>query len=712
MIQPTIPLLSGEKFVPSLGRSYRATKPKAFWILKRHFLRLANMAEQTFDKQKSKYATRYGVWDCEKRDGGIYVNVNSIPNRSDYITTDDSKLKEIVAGLIAQEQAAKWAEHGDEAKIMEVQSSMFIAKADFPLYFNKIKDAHTLPVEKCKEYAERWAVWQWVVDNYTRFHYSLEIFYAAYSKVFPNHFKGTHSKIAFKTFHGKCVKDGVEAVVIDKRSVNKVKARRSPFQMALLQTCYTRINMLTAKDAFKLCEQAAKEKGEKPISYSNIKNHIWKEFELNTDLRIARYGATAEAKKTPYASMIAAKNPNTLWQADGKTGAFFVRGDDGSAKRWTVFLVQDSFSTKYVGWAIGERENTELIMAGLENAVSNTGYWPNEFVMDKHSFNRTDSKAQIFAKATEWGCKMTDTTNPQAKAMIERGNQNIDAFWKNFDHFLGKGISAKGKDARPSVEAIREAYRPVNYKAGKEFVLLCQYAIQQWNDTPRENLGGISPSEKYEQGEVKHAIKVTPEDRISLFRPGKKYKVDRGQINIKIGTVKHEFQLCARLNTLYNDREVMVHYGDLSEGIYLYEIKTGAYIDFVYPKQKIHIAQADRTERDTELLNKHTGRKTGTAVQARKKAQEIINQTLINSSEDIDLINFYVGNKDIRQEMENNRVLRQMAAVEGIRPDDLPIRKQKPAIEEPTATKTKATPFASEGTMEFATIEEITGTSY
>lgn len=702
MIQNLIaPVLAGENFMPAIGRQYRATKPKPFWILKRHFLQLSNMNEQTFDKQKSKYSSRFGVWDCEKRDGGIYIDINSIPNRSTYLTTDDLKLKEMIARLTAQEQAAKWAAHGDEQKVLEVHSSMFIAKGNFPLYFNQIKEKYTLPAERCKEYAERWAVWVWILENYTRYHYSLEIFFTAYSKIFPNHFKGVHSKVAFKTFHGKCAKDGIEQWIIDKRAVTKIGHRRPQEQVLFLQTLYTQSRKITAADAARKLAAAF---GAKAMSKSNVKI-IFREFENNIELYAARYGAGAAQKQLPYASLRPADDRNTQWQIDGWTMPFWGE----KFQRYVLYLVRDNHSRKIVGWSIAETENTTMILEALEDAMRGTNVFPAEIVSDKHSFHKTEIAARLRAETERMGAIWIVTINAQRNQLAERYNQYLDAICKDFAGYTGKNVTAKGKDARPSPEALTEMAKPSNWKTAEEIKAIAAYAVLEFNRGKMPALEGLSPNEKYEASENKKCFAISEAERVRLVRPIFAYKVERGQINVKVGAKKHEYQLPADLISKYNNKKLIVAWEDLSQGIYISDPATGEDLGCIAPKRKISGATPDQTEQDKKIINQLTGRANGVTTKARKKVQARIAEGLRDNPEAIELINTHALPKDIRQLAIQDSELKRAMADQGINANLLPIRAKKDAIEMPVVSKTKDSPFATTGTMEKVTLDEFSG---
>ncbi len=645
------------------------------------------------------------------------VNLCSIPaaDRETYIIpTDNSKIVELIAILQKEEKAQRLAANQKDidSQAHELYLQLLAESSKYPEYYNRLKELYKLETEKYTLAAKRWAVYAWMVTNYSRFSNCLEISFAAYSKVFPDHFD---DKISLKTYLNRHLIGGepIEEIVVNKKWWKKVADRRSPLQMAFAHTAYMQGRKIKVAEAHRKLIAYCATIGEKPMSHSNLKI-IFREFAKNVDMYKARYGHSEARKKIPYATFLPAGHKNSQWQGDGKTSSFVIQGANGG-ERWSVFLVQDNHSRKYVGYAIGRTENSELILEALNNAVDNTGVWPYEMIMDKHSFTRTATAAMLIAEIEKRGGTITATTDPQAKAMVERDNQNIDAFWKDFSDNLGGGVKSKSPDARPSEETINEIWgHPANYKTPDEFKALVVYAIEKCNNTPRTTLDGLTPNQKYEQSEDKYSIKISEEERITLFRPVKVYKITRGQITIKVGMVKHEFQLPAHLFEAYNDETVEVRYEDLKTGIYLYNIQNGEYITDLAPKYKIHGAKADQTDEDRRRLNQLAGRKKGTANQARKKQQQIIADTLKNNPEEIDNINYALLTKDIRQEIENDRDLKRAMAVQGVNVNNIPARQRKlpiPPTTQQGGNTAKKQPFTPENhQIRPLTLKDILGT--
>jgi transposase InsO family protein len=423
-----------------------------------------------------------------------------------------------------------------------------------------------------------------------------------------------------------------------------------------------------------------------------------------------RYGAAAAQKQLPYASLLAATNRNTQWQQDGWTLPFW-----GAAfQRYVLYMVRDNHSRKILGYSIAESENTTLITEGMEDAIRNTGVFPFELVSDKHSFHKTEVASRLRMETERMGATWTVTINAQRNQLAERYNQYLDAICKDFEGYLGKNITATSKDARPSPEALQQLAKTANFKSRDEIKAIADYIVLEFNKTPLSVLEGKSPNEAYEQSETVRAFNITEAERVALFRPVESYKVTRGQITIRVGMKRHEFQLSAELITRYNNRKLNVVYEDLTQGIYISDVATGEELGCVAPKRKIHGAIGDQTDYDREQLNKLAGRTKGVTIKARKQAHANIAESLKHNPEAIELINSYSLPKDIRALAAQNNELKKAMANHDTNAAMLPVRGYKPVQLEPLHTKapvnkkTRETPFGGiVAPMDFISTEDF-----
>ena len=688
----------------------RGTKVKAMWVLKRHFLQIAKISENSFDTNKSRWKDHPTWWVCEKRDNGIYLNVNSIPDRGKYITLNDDKLLAMVNQLKAQDQESQFADTANESKITEVQGNMFLAMGGFHTYYNLINDKYNVCKENCKLFAQRWAVWQWITENYNRSKNSLTVFHAAYSTLFPGHLNDPNS---FSNFKKAIELKGFEAKIIDQRAIVKVAKRITTFQYALLQRLYIQPQKIQAPAAHKKLIAACNDLNatgdvcEKPYSLASVKNYF-REFEKNAELYAFRYGAGAAQKQLPYASLLPAEHRNTQWQIDGWTMPFW-----GAAfQRYVLDIVRDNHSRKIIGYSVAESENTTLILEALEDAMRNTGVFPGELVSDKHSFHKTEIAARLKIETERMGAVWTVTVNAQRNQLAERYNQYLDAECKEFAGYLGKNMTATSKDARPSPEALTGYAKTANFKTPEEIKIIADYIVKEFNSKSLDALEGVSPNEKYAASEDKKCFAISENERLTLLRPAENYKVTRGQVTIKVGMKKHEFQLPAALITRYNNKIVAAIWEDLTQGIYISDTGTGEELGCILPKRKTHGAIPDQNDEDRKRLNQLTGRTKGVTTTARKTAQEKIIDALKENPDAIALINHHSLPKDIRALAQKDSELKRAMADQGRKFDLLPIREQRAAavaLPTPRQGKGKDSPYnATEKTeLTFVSIEDF-----
>src|ERR1035438_4501119 len=188
-----------------------------------------------------------------------------------------------------------------------------------------------------------------------------------------------------------------------------------------------------------------------------------------------------------------------------------------------------------------------MILEGLEDALRNTGVFPGELCQDKHSFTKTAIAARLRTETEKMGAVWTITINAQRNAIAERYGQYLDAICKEFTGYLGKNVTATGKDSRPAQEVLTEYARTANFKTLEEIKTIAAYVVTTFNNTALPVLDNLSPAAKYDLSEDKKCFKITESERLGLLRPVTAYKVTRGQIDIKVGMKIHMYQLPAEL---------------------------------------------------------------------------------------------------------------------------------------------------------------------
>ena len=556
----------------------------------------------------------------------------------------------------------------------------------FQQHLQPLKERYGLSPEKIKLAAQKVAVWNYILDNYVRTANSLNNYHTAYSKVFPGQFT---TKEAFSRCMAKCKDQGAEAGAIDGRAFGNAKERISEFQYALIYALYIKDQKYSSSEIHRKLISACIEKGEIPCSHSSVKG-IMKRIGKDITAYAARYGARMAQQQMPYASLEAAYNANDQWQVDGWTIPFW--GENFT--RYVLFAVMDNHSRKFVGYAIGKSENTELITAGFDDAMRNTGVLPAEIVSDNHSYHRTIT-ASNFKAATELkGVMFNVSVNAQRKAVLERHWQYLNSLLKDYKGYLGQSPTAKNKDARRNPETYTELAKTENFLTEGEIKAIMAAAIMEYNQSPLNSLEGKTPDNAYQTSSTPNAIAITEAERVSYTNPVETYKVIRGQITIKKGVKKYEYQLPAHLTSQYNIERVAVQYEDLTQGVYLIDIKTGECIADVQLKAKIPGAAINQTEADKQRFLQLAGRKKGIEKQTGKAAQKKLAAALLENPEAGDYIAAYAMDKDIRAQVMQSRELKIRTMDLGVNVEEMPVRKTAvvtmPAI---SKGKSKTSPF-------------------
>jgi transposase InsO family protein len=511
-----------------------------------------------------------------------------------------------------------------------------------------------LPCKKITEFSKLHAAFQELLNTEETYGW-LKAAFKAFSKHFHKKFTSYNS---FANAITNARQNGIESVVIDKRLFKDEVRIYDPKIYYWLHHCTSSPKKLTCIEIHSHIIEACKEAGiDKVPGFEWVKKHRARVLKTNNEIYSSRYGQTeAFNKNDPYAKIIHALNANSVWQIDGWVLPFVAEG----YVKFILFVIRDSYSKKIVGYSFGRSENTNLILDALNDAVRNTDYLPYEIVSDNSSFNKTKEAEHLKDQLNQFGVKWTVSQNPRYKSIAERYFRHLgEKHCKQYPGYIGQGIKTRDINGRPAQELLDQYQKAGYWRTPDEIKLIGIAAIDDFNKTINHKIGK-SPNQLYSESEMPHAFKVSLFDRIRIFTKCTKCKVQRGQINITRAGILHEFQLNADLMHKYNGQEVLVRYENLSEGIYLYDLKTDTTIGEVKPKQSIHGALADQTEADKEKLLKNKGRLKGYKTKARKDNEKAVNP------EAYEIINRITTPKDVLKQIEQDYNLRNRAEELGI----------------------------------------------
>lgn len=397
----------------------------------------------------------------------------------------------------------------------------------------------------------------------------------------------------------------------------------------------------------------------------------------------------------PYSSMKHALHALDQLQMDGWNPPFYIINSEGKPFHTPVIVVvRDSYSKKIVGYAVGETENTLLIMEALKATINSTEMLPYELLMDRHTFTRTKEFEHVSKEITSIGGRIEASLEATRRAIIERYFQEFDPLCRDYSGYNGQGIKSKSADARPSQEYLdKHVNKPSEQLTLTEVKLMFIAMVGTLNNTIRKGQTK-TPNQLFEESEKPNSFPLQLSDRVKILSPAMPWKVTRGQINIERAGIKHEFQVSADTYLAYNDKTVTVRYEDLQDCLYLFDSSTDQYIQTVYPKKKIHGAIANQTDEDIKLLNKQKGRIESIKVKSKAEYDKVKNKAISKNPKAVETINHLLISKDVLQEIKQDDLLRRAALDTGIDLDStfIPEREKEAALPEYEEKKSKG-PF-------------------
>lgn len=519
----------------------------------------------------------------------------------------------------------------------------------------------TLDRQKINRAAKLHAVWQYILDNAGSDCFAL---YNAFNKVYAGKYKSYNS---FANAKSKAVKNGAEFMAIDQRWFT---ARLNIKEISVVNRYWAAAVISIGKKYKpsevhkKLCYMC-KEAGKTPPSLSWVQKYQRHILKKNFSINESRNGkSTASATQLTFITTHHARYALDQVQLDGKVMPFWVKVGNDKYERYSIVIARDAYSKKIIGFSVGRSENTTVIMSALKKAIVNTGCLPYEILTDNHAFHQTSEAANFIDAVSKIGTQYTVTHSPTHKSIIERYNKHLDALCKGYHGYLGEGIKSKTVDAHPSQETIDQYGK--DQLSEDEVKLIAIEIVDEFNNTilPKE---GKTPNQLFEESEKPNCFPLSVFDRAKILLAQTECKVTRGQITIKRGFDKHEYQLSAELYAKYNNETVIVHYEDLNECIYLFEKDTETPIAELKPKAIIHGALANQTEKDNELLNKNKGRIVGIKSQADKANEKLTEEAMNVNPNAYNLLNKVTTPKNVLKELEKKAHLQELAEEEGIK---------------------------------------------
>lgn len=536
------------------------------------------------------------------------------------------------------------------------------------------------------------SVWEAILTNDNNPHFkNRNVLYDVFNDFFPGKYSGYNP---FMNKLSDAKKKGAFSVAFDKRAFgNNVRENKkeNPIIDYVVSILVANEQKFTDAVIAEKLNQYCKENNLPKQNYSRRHiNNLRREWLKNPEIYESRYGTTLAKKQLPFASMRGANYTNVQWLIDGTPIGYWLEG----YKKMNIVFVLDNCSKKILGYAIGESENTEVIKEAIYRAIVNTnGILPNELVSDNHAFTKTQSAFNFENFMLKMGALFTKTSNPQHKSSIERSIQYLNAGFKKYYGYLGSSIKSRSIDAIASVEQTADFAK--NFYNTNSVKAIAVSVVESYNETPRQ---GKTPNERYIEKPHPNPITLNQFQQAELYPNRQEQLIDRGQITLKRGLAKFEYQLPSHLYEQWNNERVLLTYMDLNEGIFIYDISTGEGIAHLKPKEIISAAKAEQTSEDVDKLCRHKGRLKGIKTKARKKLEAVAESVMLVDPEAHLKVNPLITPKDVIHELAQNPHLKMIAEEHGVITSELysPPKKGKMPIALQPPQKDK-NPFTAKG---------------
>lgn len=425
--------------------------------------------------------------------GTAYISLNSIPKPTRKKLPSEEELRALLVG-------------SDKNKaVEEVYKKLHYAQINhFNQYRNYYRDTFGMDAEKAFKTAMKRALWERMMQLHKEHSTGLkgtlqkgylETLLAAYIKIYPN----SYTKTSLSRSIQIAKEHGIDGAVVNLKHLGlykpnqKFDERHAYFLRAILSIgkAYKATHILEKMKH--MCEEAAI-----PCpSYSWVK-HNAHELKKQHELHNSRYGADSTNKITPYVGIQPAMFADDQYQVDGWDLPYYYLGEDRNGnprlKKLVLVAVKDACTRKIVGFSISRSENRLSLFEALQNAIAETGAMPFELLTDNHSYNETKEVDFFVQEARKIGMTWTVDSNPQRKAIVERGFKDIgERFCKDHYGYVGQGIKTKDKDGRSKQELIDQYQKSGKILSEAEIRAIGIEVVMNFNKTPLK-ANGKSPN--------------------------------------------------------------------------------------------------------------------------------------------------------------------------------------------------------------------------
>lgn len=321
------------------------------------------------------------------------------------------------------------------------------------------------------------------------------------------------------------------------------------------------------------------------ISKSTVEAFIARQS-IKNEVAISRYGLKyAKEKMIPHAHFIPPHKEGLLWLVDGTRFQFPYKGGPDRYNFLTYYLVIDGFDKKIIGYSFDDCENTEMVIAALEQACRTKNYLPTEIISDNSPAYRAKEYLHIISIAHKMGVnwRINRTKNPRDNSYVERCFGVIQSMYcKKYDGYMGDGIKSKDPNGQPSPEEKTKYIQNKYLRTRDEVIDLINKIVVEYNDSMDRKV--LMKKDEYDlklYGKRNiNPIKLDSQSYAKLFWASVDLKVQDGMISFVLNKRTYRYNIYdIKITTEYVGVKIRVRFNrsDMSR-VMLFNLGSDSYI--------------------------------------------------------------------------------------------------------------------------------------
>ncbi|MBL7852823.1 MAG: hypothetical protein JNL17_00380 [Cyclobacteriaceae bacterium] len=383
-----------------------------------------------------------------------------------------------------------------------------------------------------------------------------------------------------------------------------------------------------------------------------------------------------------------ASSPLVKIYIDGYVFQIKCRNEEtGDPDTLTGIFISDDHSDFIISMAIGDTENTDLLMEAFKDYLIKTKYaLPREIVVDKHIYKMLKRNVNLIALLNRFGVHIVPSSNPNRKRIERFFLLFQQRFMAHVIQYIGPGIKAtKTKNAHP----FRRFLIMLNENLPSRYDLipmLKRLVKQNYNREYKSDTIMGSAHERFHDRVQNPIIVLTngPQLLPSLFFEKHLLTVRGASVLVrrtfKNGSDDFHFYYKREMDFIerYTDEQVE-GYLDSNDpsSIHLYEKGTTKFICTVPEFTVIPVAEFDRTEQNIECVRTFN-RVTRELIKAHKERLDSRHDNVTKA----------LGGRDVRQLTKAAQIKKEESSDEMLR-REMELKKPKPETNMFYANKTR-----------------------